>query len=140
MNKPDISGIAPFFIVRSVPAALSFYRDRLGFDITFQGPDPDDIFDDGAQSSQGKTTEDADVVHGRFLELVPNQKIVQSVQFDSDDPRFAGEMVMTWLLTPAPEGTTVRITAENVPVGISPADHAAGITATLANLAAFVEG
>src|SRR5947207_14723218 len=44
MTKPDISGIAPFFIVKSVPAALSFYRDRLGFDITFQGPDPDDIF------------------------------------------------------------------------------------------------
>jgi uncharacterized protein YndB with AHSA1/START domain len=97
-------------------------------------------YDDGAQSSQGKTTEDADVVHGRFLELVPNQKIVQSVQFDSHDPRFAGEMVMTWLLTPAPEGTTVQITAENVPVGISPAEHAAGIAATLANLAAFVEG
>jgi hypothetical protein len=38
MNKPDITGIAPFFIVRNVSAALSFYRDRLGFDITFQGP------------------------------------------------------------------------------------------------------
>ena len=44
MTKPDISCIAPFFIVRSVPAALAFYRDRLGFDITFQGPEPDDIF------------------------------------------------------------------------------------------------
>ena len=44
MTKPEISGIAPFFIVRSVPAALAFYRDRLGFDITFQGPEPDDIF------------------------------------------------------------------------------------------------
>jgi len=43
MNKPEISGIAPFFIVKNVPAALSFYRDRLGFDITFQGP-ADDIF------------------------------------------------------------------------------------------------
>ena len=43
MTKPTISGIAPFFIVKNVPAALSFYRDRLGFDITFQGP-PDDIF------------------------------------------------------------------------------------------------
>jgi catechol 2,3-dioxygenase-like lactoylglutathione lyase family enzyme len=42
--KPDITGIAPFFIVKNVPAALSFYRDRLGFDITFQEPDPDDIF------------------------------------------------------------------------------------------------
>ncbi len=43
-TKPDITGIAPFFIVKDVPAALSFYRDRLGFDIIFQGPDPDDIF------------------------------------------------------------------------------------------------
>jgi catechol 2,3-dioxygenase-like lactoylglutathione lyase family enzyme len=44
MTKPDITGIAPFFIVKNVPTALSFYRDRLGFDITFQGPAPDDIF------------------------------------------------------------------------------------------------
>ncbi len=43
MTKADISGIAPFFIVKNVPAALSFYRDRLGFNVTFQGP-PDDIF------------------------------------------------------------------------------------------------
>ena len=44
MEKTGISGIAPFFIVRNVPVALSFYRDRLGFDITFQGPGDDDIF------------------------------------------------------------------------------------------------
>ena len=44
MTKPEITGIAPFFIVKNVPAALSFYRDRLGFDITFQGPSEDDIF------------------------------------------------------------------------------------------------
>jgi catechol 2,3-dioxygenase-like lactoylglutathione lyase family enzyme len=42
MAELNMSGIAPFFIVRNVPAALSFYRDRLGFDITFQGP-ADDI-------------------------------------------------------------------------------------------------
>ena len=44
MTKTEISGIAPFFIVKNVPAALAFYRDRLGFDITFQGPSDDDIF------------------------------------------------------------------------------------------------
>jgi catechol 2,3-dioxygenase-like lactoylglutathione lyase family enzyme len=44
MTKPEVSGIAPFFIVKNVPAALAFYCDRLGFDITFQGPDADDIF------------------------------------------------------------------------------------------------
>jgi catechol 2,3-dioxygenase-like lactoylglutathione lyase family enzyme len=44
MTQPEISGVAPFFIVKSVPAALSFYRDRLGFDIMFQGPTDEDIF------------------------------------------------------------------------------------------------
>jgi len=44
MTTPEISSIAPFFIVRNVPAALAFYRDRLGFNIAFQGPEPDDIF------------------------------------------------------------------------------------------------
>ena len=44
MPKPEISGIAPFFIVKNVPAALAFYRDRLGFDVAFQGPGPDDVF------------------------------------------------------------------------------------------------
>jgi catechol 2,3-dioxygenase-like lactoylglutathione lyase family enzyme len=43
MTKPENSGIAPFFIVKNVPAALSFYRDRLGFNITFRGP-ADDVF------------------------------------------------------------------------------------------------
>ena len=44
MIKAEIRGIAPFFIVRNVPVALAFYRDRLGFDITFKGPTEDDIF------------------------------------------------------------------------------------------------
>ena len=44
MTQAEISGISPFFIVRDVPSSLSFYRDRLGFEITFQGPAPNDIF------------------------------------------------------------------------------------------------
>lgn len=44
MTKAEITGIAPFFIVKDVPTALKFYQDRLGFDITFQGPSEDDIF------------------------------------------------------------------------------------------------
>jgi catechol 2,3-dioxygenase-like lactoylglutathione lyase family enzyme len=44
MPTAQISGISPFFIVDNVAAALAFYRDRLGFEVTFQGPTPDDIF------------------------------------------------------------------------------------------------
>ena len=44
MTQAAISGISPLFIVSHVSSSLSFYRDRLGFEITFQGPAPDDIF------------------------------------------------------------------------------------------------
>ena len=44
MTPAVIAGISPFFIVTHVPTSLAFYRDLLGFEITFQGPEPDDIF------------------------------------------------------------------------------------------------
>jgi len=43
MTAPEISSIAPFFIVQDLAAALSFYRDQLAFDVTFQAP-PDNPF------------------------------------------------------------------------------------------------
>ena len=44
MTRPQVHCASPLFIVSNVPAALAFYRDRLGFDVTFEGPEPDDIF------------------------------------------------------------------------------------------------
>ena len=44
MVEPEIGSASPLFIVRNVSETLAFYRDRLGFEITFQGPEPDDIF------------------------------------------------------------------------------------------------
>lgn len=35
---------APFFIVRDVMASIAFYRDRLGFEVAFLGPDGDAYF------------------------------------------------------------------------------------------------
>src|SRR5438094_4266 len=75
-------------------------------------------YDQPNHSAPGKTSEHSDVVRGRFLELVPNERIVQLVEFESEDRAFAGEMKMTWTLTAVPEGTNVTIRAENVPAGI----------------------
>jgi catechol 2,3-dioxygenase-like lactoylglutathione lyase family enzyme len=44
VTRPIVSSISPFFIVRDVTAALSFYRDKLGFDVTYQEPDGDPFF------------------------------------------------------------------------------------------------
>jgi catechol 2,3-dioxygenase-like lactoylglutathione lyase family enzyme len=43
-TRPEIAGIAPFFIVRNLDTALAFYRDQLGFDIMFRGPAEDVFF------------------------------------------------------------------------------------------------
>lgn len=96
------------------------------------------IYED--QSIQGKSSSNVDVVEGRFQELVPGKHMVEVVTFESDDPAFAGEMTITTTLTPIPEGTEVQIVCENVPSGISAADHEAGLTSTLQNLAAYTEG
>lgn len=88
---------------------------------------------------RGKTSEHADVVEGRFLELVPDRRVVEVVEFDSDDPAFAGAMTITTALAAVPGGTEVTIRCENVPDGIRPEDHQEGMASTLANLAAFTE-
>jgi uncharacterized protein YndB with AHSA1/START domain len=90
-------------------------------------------------SGHGKTSETTDVTNVEFVDLVPDQKIVQRIRFTSDDAGFAGTMIMTWELKPQPEGTLVSVAATHVPPGISPADHEAGLASSLANLAAHLE-
>jgi uncharacterized protein YndB with AHSA1/START domain len=94
---------------------------------------------EGSDHTSGKTSANSDVVKGRFVELVPNKRVVQVVEFESDELAFSSEMKMTWSLAAVPGGTEVTMAAENVPSGISAEDHEAGMTSTLANLAAFVE-
>jgi len=64
---------------------------------------------------------------------------VQAVDFVSDDPAYAGTMVMSWEVTAAGAGTRVSIVAADVPDGISAEDHAAGLASSLANLAGYLE-
>jgi len=44
MAEIEIGAASPLFIVRNVPATLAFYSDKLGFEVTFEGPEPGDIF------------------------------------------------------------------------------------------------
>jgi uncharacterized protein YndB with AHSA1/START domain len=96
------------------------------------------IYGDEAASVMGKTTERSDVSAGRFLSLAPGERIVQSVEFESEDASFAGEMLMTWSFEAAGAGTRVTVTAENVPPGVSEADHKAGLRSSLENLARYL--
>lgn len=90
-------------------------------------------------SLPGKTSENTDVFQGKFLELVPDKRIVQSVTFGSQDLAFSGEMIQKWILEAVSEGTKVTIICENVPEGIRKEDHDTGLRSTLENLAIFTE-
>jgi uncharacterized protein YndB with AHSA1/START domain len=92
-----------------------------------------------ASTARGKATPDSDIVEARFLDIVPGARVVQAVDFVSDEPGYAGTMTMTWEVATAERGTRIDIRAENVPDGISAEDHAAGLRSSLANLAAYLE-
>ncbi len=86
----------------------------------------------------GKTTAGSDVVEVRFVEVVPDVRVVQAVDFVSDDPAFAGTMTMTWEVSAEGGGTRVTIRADDVPSGIGAEDHQVGLSSSLAQLEDFV--
>lgn len=92
-----------------------------------------------ASAAPGKSSPDTDIVEARFVEITPGDRVVLAVGFDSDDPAFAGTMTMTWQVTAVPGGTRVDFRADDVPPGVSAEDHVAGMTSSLAQLAAQVE-
>lgn len=92
-----------------------------------------------APDGGGKSTDDSDIVEGRFIAIVPGERLVQEIDFDSDSPDFAQPMTMTWSTSSADGGTIVEVAADNVPDAISAADHQVGLNASLDNLAAYME-
>jgi uncharacterized protein YndB with AHSA1/START domain len=93
-----------------------------------------------ASRAPGKATPEADLIEARYIDIVPDVRIVQAVDFVSLDPAFAGTMTMTWEVSAVEAGTRVDIVAADVPDGISAEDHAAGLASSLATLAEHLEG
>jgi uncharacterized protein YndB with AHSA1/START domain len=89
--------------------------------------------------TDAKSSLDSDIVEARFVDIVENDRVVQAVDFVSDDPAFAGTMTMTWAVHAVDDGTLVEFIADDVPVGISAEDHAAGMTSSLQNLASYLD-
>jgi uncharacterized protein YndB with AHSA1/START domain len=96
------------------------------------------VYPEGEKSWPGKTSERTDTFRGRFAELIPGERIVWAIEFESADPSF-GAMIMSTTLEPAGSGTKVTMLCANIPRGIRPEDNEAGCRATLEKLAAFLE-
>jgi len=92
-----------------------------------------------APTGIGKTTAHTDTYHGRFVKLVPNEQVVEVMEFETADPALRGEMTVTFTLTDADCGTDVLGVHDNLPPGVSPSDNEVGWQMALDKLAALVE-
>jgi uncharacterized protein YndB with AHSA1/START domain len=92
-----------------------------------------------APTGTGKTTAHTDTYHGRFVTLVPDEQVVEAVEFETADPAMSGEMTITITLTDADGGTDLVAVHAGLPSGLSTADNETGWRMSLAKLAALVE-
>jgi uncharacterized protein YndB with AHSA1/START domain len=73
------------------------------------------------------------------VKLVPNEQVVEAVEFETADPTLQGEMTITYVLADAGGGTDLRAVHDRLPRGLAPTDHEAGWQSSLAKRAALVE-
>lgn len=88
----------------------------------------------------GKTSAQTDTFHGRFVKLVPDEQVVEAIEFESADPAMQGEMTVTLTLRDADGGTALEATHANLPAGVSAADNELGWSISLGKLRELVEG
>jgi uncharacterized protein YndB with AHSA1/START domain len=93
-----------------------------------------------APTGTGKTTASTDTFHGRFVKLVPDEQVVEAVEFETADLAMQGEMTITYTLADADGGTDLLAVHDHLPSGVSPADNETGWRVSLAKLAALCEG
>ena len=92
-----------------------------------------------APTRTGKTTAQTDTFRGRFVKLVPNEEVVEVVEFETEDPALRGEMRIAYTLSDADGGTDILAVHDGLPPGLSAADNEAGWRMSIDKLAALVE-
>ncbi|MFJ7294514.1 SRPBCC domain-containing protein [Streptomyces collinus] len=102
---------------------------RFRVSLTYETPD-----------SSGKSSAHTDTYHGHFARLVPDEQVVEVLEFEAVDHALRGAMTLTTTLTDARGGgTDVLMVHEGIPDAVPAADNETGTRMALANLARFVE-
>lgn len=94
---------------------------------------------DESSGGMGKTSSNTDTYHGRFVELVPNERVVEVDEFETDNPELRGAMTISITLADAEDGTELVAVHEGLPSGVAASDNEIGWEMALARLAALVE-
>jgi uncharacterized protein YndB with AHSA1/START domain len=130
----DPDALAKWRVPDNMTAQVHVFEAREGgtyrMSLTYRAP---------KQSPGGKSSQDTDTFQGRFVELMPDEKIVEAIEFESHDSGFAGEMTMTTRLADTDGGTDITILCQDLPPGIRPEDNETGTRQSLNKLAALLE-
>jgi uncharacterized protein YndB with AHSA1/START domain len=128
----DADAVAQWRVPDGMTAAVHVFDARVGgafrISLTYESPD-----------GRGKTAGRTDTYHGRFVELVPGQRVLEEMEFETSDPGLAGVMWMTTTLADADGGTDVVLVHDGLPRGVSAPDNEIGTRMALDKLAALVE-
>ena len=87
----------------------------------------------------GKSTSRTDTYRGYFAKIVRDERVVEVLEFETDDPALSGSMTMSTTLIERDGGTEVIVVHDGIPDSVPPADNETGTRMALANLAALVE-
>jgi uncharacterized protein YndB with AHSA1/START domain len=128
----DPRGVATWMVPTGMTSQVHAFDPREGgsfrISLTYDAP-----------TDSGKTTAHTDTFHGRFVKLVPNEQVVEVVEFETADPALRGQMTITIALADANGGTNILAVHDGLPPGLSTADNEVGWRMSLAKLAALVE-
>ena len=92
-----------------------------------------------APGRSGKSMSHTDIYHGHFEKLVPDEQVVEVLEFEDPTGKFGGTMTMTTTLADADGGTDVSVVHDGIPDSVPSADNETGTRMALANLATFVQ-
>jgi uncharacterized protein YndB with AHSA1/START domain len=133
----DAKAVATWMVPTGMRSQVHAFEAREGgrfrISLTYEAP-----------TGTGKTTANTDTYHGRFVKLVPDEQVVEAVEFETSDPAMQGEMTITISLADAVSGaegsgTDLLAVHEGLPPGVLLADNEMGWWSSLGKLAALVE-
>ena len=128
----DARDVAHWMVPDDMTSQVHVFEPRVGgtfrISLTYQAP-----------TTAGKTSAQTDTYHGTFRELVRDERVVQTIEFESSDPGMQGEMTVTMRLADAPGGTELVVEHANLPPALPPADNDLGWSLSLDKLAKLVE-
>ncbi|MNJ95026.1 hypothetical protein D3C87_127300 [compost metagenome] len=103
-----------------------------GYDMSLYYPESEN-------GSPGKSSDKEDRYTAKFIDIIPNKRIVTLITFHTDDPALKGEMIQRVTFESQGKNTKVTFIFENIPIGIKPEDNEDGTMQSLNKLAIYVE-